>query len=1435
MEARFLVTSLFLLLFGSTCGAPSTSSLVVSTTEPPKEATTETKDAKVSETPEIYDMEITSNVSNRFAKTLVTSKIRNGGVAAKESTFTVVLPEKAFISKFVMEVGGKSYKAYVKEKEEAKNIYDKAVASGQTAAHVSVNARDSSRFTVSLHVEPEAKAAFLLTYEELLERKSEQYELVINIHPGQIVKRLNVEVNINETRPLKFVKTPSLRSGNEISKNEEKLDPSSDITIVNATTAVVKFTPDSEKQKQFAHDMGTKESAGLSGQFVVQYDIERDPHGGEVLLQDGYFVHFFAPSDLQPLPKHVLFVLDTSGSMDGTKISQLKDAMKSILKEIRNGDKISIIEFNSVVKVWDIVSEETVTVTRHMDYQNPFPKLSEQTLPSPTAFDEALLEKAKNVIDVIDAYGSTNIIGGLETALHLVKTDQDRSESDKKHQPVILFLTDGDPNVGMWSTEEIVSKVTELNSKNNHVPIFSLSFGDSANKAFLRKLSLKNQGFSRHIYEASDASLQLQDFYKQISSPLLSGVEFEYDSGVQDVTKRIFPIYFKGSELVVTGRYKGKILTHDMITGPVALKPTVESSTGRLERLWAYLTIKQILEERDSAENKTGLTKKAVDLAMKYSFVTDVTSLVVVKPNDTTAVDTENASSGNQPFQARTVFMKSPRFYSRNIGMALSAPRPTHPPPTLQQSLPWLNSVLSSNGTISVGQSAYKLGLNYKAQNETECQNTPKNSTDPGACVLLRDCQQVYLYLNDFRTYQNYFCPVDNEDNPKNLIGMGRQLFFLFPLWILGQVLAAPNENSFVVATPESSTNGGKEGVTERDAIPVYPTIYEMSIASNVSNRFAKTLIASKVRNAQTEAKETSFTVVLPEKAFISEFVMEVGGKSYKAYVKEKEEAKQIYNQAVASGQSAGHVAVNARDSNKFTVSVNVEPESKVTFLLTYEELLERKNDQYELILNIHPGQIVKDLNVQVLINETRPLKFVRTPSLRSGNEISKNEDKLDPSSDIQMIKSTSAVINFTPDSEKQKQFAVSLGYKESDGLSGQFVVQYDVERDPSGGEVLLQDGYFVHFFAPTDLKPLPKHVLFVLDSSGSMGGRKIDQLKDAMNSILNEIRQEDVISIIDFGNDVSVWDINREIRTLVPHDFQENYEEPFIKLSFTLEIVNDTIFVFPYFQKQDLPSAVPANSQNLEKTKRVLNSLYAMGGTYMIGGLETALYLAKAVQDHPSEKSYQPLMIFLTDGEPNVGLGSTEEITRLVTRLNSKNNNVPIFSLSFGRGADKEFLRKLSLKNLGFNRHIYEASDASLQLQDFYKHISSPLLSNITFEYSPDAVEITKTQFPIYFKGSEIVITGRYNESDLPLVQSPVSGWDGEKYITLKPTVHRPVTSLERLWAYLTVKQTLEERELSDNKKGIDQKSVGSRPEIFLCNRCYIACRRQTKRNEFS
>lgn len=72
----------------------------------------------------------------------------------------------------------------------------------------------------------------------------------------------------------------------------------------------------------------------------------------------------------------------------------------------------------------------------------------------------------------------------------------------------------------------------------------------------------------------------------------------------------------------------------------------------------------------------------------------------------------------------------------------------------------------------------------------------------------------------------------------------------------------------------------------------------------------------------------------------------------------------------MAHGQSAGLVEAKTRDSREFTVKVNLEPDSVAVFSLTYEEMLQRVHDQYELVLNICPGQIVADLNIEVRSND---------------------------------------------------------------------------------------------------------------------------------------------------------------------------------------------------------------------------------------------------------------------------------------------------------------------------------------------------------------------------------------------------------------------------------------------------------------------------------
>jgi hypothetical protein len=109
------------------------------------------------------------------------------------------------------------------------------------------------------------------------------------------------------------------------------------------------------------------------------------------------------------------------------------------------------------------------------------------------------------------------------------------------------------------------------------------------------------------------------------------------------------------------------------------------------------------------------------------------------------------------------------------------------------------------------------------------------------------------------------------------------------------------------------------------------------------------------------------------------------------------------------------------------------------------------------------------------------------------------------------------------------------------------------------------------------------------------------------------------------------------------------------------------------------------------------------------------------AEQSNAIEQRPEPIIIFLTDGQPNIGVMDTHTIVTGVTAANVGNSSV--FSLAMGDDADFPFLKKLSLRNSGFARKIYEASDTALQLTDFYRQVASPLLANVTFSYQPDQV----------------------------------------------------------------------------------------------------------------
>ncbi|XP_052781749.1 inter-alpha-trypsin inhibitor heavy chain H3-like [Mya arenaria] len=571
--------------------------------------------------PEIVLMHIRSEIQFRFATTLVTSVVRNHANHTQDSTFQVTLPEEAFISNFTLEIDGVVYPGLVKDKDEARRDYERAKKKGQSTGLLSQKPRDTKNFKVEISIAKESTVTFNLTYIELLKRTRGFYEHRMFIKPGQPVGNFQIDVAIVESRDITYLHVPPLKEfaellTNEIAEDVPLSEPNAEIVRPDDRSAFITFVPEADQWEE-----------GLLGKFVVQYDVERGMDGGDVLVVNGYFVHFLAPDLGDPLPTDVLFIVDVSGSMSGKKIKQCRESLLSMLDQLRKGDRFNIIKFNDNINTYN---KDMVDV------------------------DDDSVQSAKTWVKKnINALGGTNINSAVLKGIDTLLTHA-RNES---RAPLILFMTDGEPTSGVANGDKILTNIQDANE--GSVPIFTLGYGRGADFGLLKKMAGQNQGVARKIYEDSDAALQIAGFYDEVSATLLNDVEIKYlGDGVDDesLTRNGFRNYFLGSEIVVAGKLEDGApptlnleITGDGPTGNIILVDSgltvnslpkndlisVSDLEGMTEKLWAYLSIKQLLLQVDSANSSMALDlkDKAKQLALKYGFVTSLTSMVVVKPD----------------------------------------------------------------------------------------------------------------------------------------------------------------------------------------------------------------------------------------------------------------------------------------------------------------------------------------------------------------------------------------------------------------------------------------------------------------------------------------------------------------------------------------------------------------------------------------------------------------------------------------------------------------------------------------------------------------------------------------------------------------------------------------------------------------------------------
>merc|ERR1711944_118962 len=331
-------------------------------------------------------------------------------------------------------------------------------------------------------------------------------------------------------------------------------------------------------------------------------------------------------------------------------LQQLKDAMFTVLDDMKPEDFFNIITFSTSVSNW-----------------SPSGIANEGDQPAIPATKENKKKAISHVLD-LEADGGTNINSAMLTGLELAK-EVLRSESlPQGVASMLVFLSDGEATEGETSGKAIKANVAAANS-DTKLPIFSVAFGSGADFDLLKEISLAADSIAKTVYEGSDAALQLENFYAEISSPVVTNLKFDYVGDLVDnssLSNGKARTMFKGDQYVVVGKLldgaSGSFTVHvtadktgakyldDIVIDPCLRQPKiVEDSSSPsvidsfnciqpvydvkkskaqefLQSLHAFLNIQQLLKKDKKEE--------ALALALENHFVTPVTSLVVVRPDE---------------------------------------------------------------------------------------------------------------------------------------------------------------------------------------------------------------------------------------------------------------------------------------------------------------------------------------------------------------------------------------------------------------------------------------------------------------------------------------------------------------------------------------------------------------------------------------------------------------------------------------------------------------------------------------------------------------------------------------------------------------------------------------------------------------------------------
>ena len=562
----------------------------------------------------LKNIDVTGNVIGKFSTFCVRQEYRNETDAVLEVTYTFPISATATVIAFTATIGDKIIKGAVVEKEEARKQYEKAMVKGDSA-YLMTN-EESNIFQMNIgKIAVNETVVIQIDYIDNLDIVDNQIRLLIPTlvpprYKSDVTGKLNYAVNEVEYRG-----NVTIHLDKEL-KTKDILSKTHAIKLADNTITAT----DIKLDKDFVLDIILAEQSFSKGYHC------KLPNGNEVV-----YLSFFPDIviDTMHVPGDYVFVIDISGSMEGYKIEQTKEAVLKCLKQLRDSDRFNIIIFNHTYEMF-----------------------STGILP----FNIPNYEKAKEYIQPLQASGGTELFSAIHAAIEQI--------GGKKN---IFLFTDGD----VGNENEIAGYVRQHIGKD---ALFVFGIDSSVNKKGLQAIAEAGRGKAEFIVRDEQIREIIVRQFARVSSSNLFEVSLNPKSNtiIDKIEKQrvlfnheFYDILIESATIADDFELQCKTDTQTF-TFPIR-KDAFEPLALPLDKIYASEQIKRIekyIEARYHNENK-GYKEQIIEIAIAYQIDSKYTSFIAVNEREEKIPDI--------PLLQETV-LENPSGWNMKLSYCLSEP-----------------------------------------------------------------------------------------------------------------------------------------------------------------------------------------------------------------------------------------------------------------------------------------------------------------------------------------------------------------------------------------------------------------------------------------------------------------------------------------------------------------------------------------------------------------------------------------------------------------------------------------------------------------------------------------------------------------------------------------------------------------------------------------